>query len=100
MARRARHRIELSGGERRELERIARAEKRPWREDRPHAGRPRRFPRSRSPSSAAHGCRSISITVHVVGADGTPVTPSLTDQAVARGSATVRIPRSVLTAHR
>jgi hypothetical protein len=32
MARRARHRIELSGGERRELERIARAEKRPWRE--------------------------------------------------------------------
>jgi hypothetical protein len=32
MARRSRHRIELSGGERRELERIARAEKRPWRE--------------------------------------------------------------------
>jgi hypothetical protein len=32
MARLARHQIELSSEERRELERIARAEKRPWRE--------------------------------------------------------------------
>jgi hypothetical protein len=32
MARPARHKIELSGQERTELERIARAEKRPWRE--------------------------------------------------------------------
>jgi hypothetical protein len=32
MARRPRHRIELSAEERTELERIARAEKRPWRE--------------------------------------------------------------------
>jgi transposase len=32
MARPARHKIELSEGERTELERIARAEKRPWRE--------------------------------------------------------------------
>jgi hypothetical protein len=32
MARPPRHRVELSGEERSELERIARAEKRPWRE--------------------------------------------------------------------
>jgi transposase len=32
MARPARHRVELTGEERSELERIARAEKRPWRE--------------------------------------------------------------------
>jgi hypothetical protein len=43
---------------------------------------------------------AISITGHVVGVDGTPVSPPLTDKAVARGSATVRIPRSVLAVHR
>jgi hypothetical protein len=43
---------------------------------------------------------AISISGHVVAADGTPVSPPLTDEAVARGSATVRIPRSVLAAHR
>jgi hypothetical protein len=42
----------------------------------------------------------ISIVAEVVSAKGKPLSPRLTDKEVARGTAIVTIPRSVLAAHR